>query len=207
VTLADHAADADDDGTAPGARHAVSRHPVGDDVLPRVASGDPGAVRECIDRYGSMVYGMARRFVRDAASADDAVQEVFIALWKAAPKFDRATARESTFVITIARRRLIDRLRREQARPRANSLEVVADPPAATRGADPVEQGDLVARAAEAMQSLSPEQRGVLELAIGSGLSYSEVAERLAMPLGTVKSHARRGLIRLRELLGVSAEA
>lgn len=173
------------------------------DVLPRIAAGDMSAVSDCITRYGAMVYGLARRFLRNTATADDAVQDIFIELWKVAPKFDRGTAKESTFILTIARRRLIDRLRREKVRGKPDSIESVAEP-VADETNDQVETRDLAARANEALQQLPDDQRTVLQTAIGDGLTYSEIAERYKMPLGTVKSHARRGLIRLRELLGVS---
>ncbi|MDW8262015.1 MAG: sigma-70 family RNA polymerase sigma factor [Phycisphaerales bacterium] len=170
------------------------------DVLPRIAAGDRRAVRDCITRYGPMVYGMARRFLRNSASADDAVQDIFIELWKAADKFDPATARELTFVLTIARRRLIDRMRREKAHPTPDSIETVAEPPAAVP-VDPVEQADQAARARKALCQLPSDQRTVLEMAIGQGLSYSQIAQQLSTPLGTIKSHARRGLMRLRQML------
>lgn len=176
-----------------------------EDVLPRIAAGDPSAVRVCIQRYGALVRGMARRFLRNEALADDATQDIFIELWKHAGKFDRDTARETTFIITIARRRLIDRLRREKARPSADSLEVVAEP-RTPDAPDRVEQSDLARRAATALGRLPGDQQKVLQLAVSEGLSYSQIAEKLDTPLGTVKSHARRGLIRLREMLAVRTE-
>jgi len=175
------------------------------DVLPRIAAGDGTAVRACIDRYGGMVYGMARRFLRDPAAADDASQDIFIELWKVAARFDRSAAKESTFILTIARRRLIDRLRRDKARVQADSIETVPEP-VSEMPADKVEQADLAGRAMQAMQQLPADQRRVLELAISQGLSYSQIAEKLDVPLGTIKSHARRGLIRLREMLAVEQE-
>lgn len=174
------------------------------DLLPRIAAGDASAVQACIDRYAPTILGMARRFLRDAASAEDALQDVFIELWQSAAKFDATLASERTYVLTIARRRLIDRLRRRKARPPGEPLDGVAEP--ATDDANQlerVERSEQAARAAHALKSLSSDQRGVLELALGHGLTYTEVAERLRLPLGTVKSHARRGLIRLREMLGV----
>jgi len=171
-------------------------------VLPRIAAGDKSAVRACIDRYGGMVYGLARRFLRDPSAADDASQEIFIELWKVAARFDRSAAKESTFILTIARRRLIDRLRRDNARVKTDSFETVPEP-ATDMPIDQVEQRDMALQAMSAMRQLPPDQQKVLMLAIEQGLSYSEIAERLGTPLGTIKSHARRGLIRIRELLAV----
>lgn len=184
---------------------AAQNGPVAPDLLPRIASGDPSAVRACVDRYGPIILGMARRFLRDAAAADDALQDVFVELWQSAAKFDATLASERTYVLTIARRRLIDRLRRRKARPAGEPLDSVPEPPAPPDQEDVVERGEQAARAAEAMKQLSSDQRGVLELSLGQGLTYTQIADRLQLPLGTVKSHARRGLIRLRELLGVAS--
>jgi RNA polymerase sigma-70 factor (ECF subfamily) len=172
-------------------------------LLPRIAAGDPAAVRDCIDRYGPTILGMARRFLRDGAAADDALQDVFVEIWQSAGKFDATLASERTYVLTIARRRLIDRLRRRKANPPGEPLDAVPELPARSAGqADLVERDEMAARATDAMRRLSDDQRGVLELSLGHGLTYTQIADRLRLPLGTVKSHARRGLIRLRELLG-----
>ncbi len=171
------------------------------DLLPRIATGDSAAVRECIERYGPMVHGMARRFFADAANVDDATQETFIDLWKSAGRYDASIAPESAFVVQIARRRMIDRLRRK--RTSAVRLEDVGEP-AGVEVSDDLEMSDEVARASKALERLPGEQRRVIDLSVSHGLSYNEIAQTLSLPLGTVKSHARRGLIRLRELLGLS---
>ncbi|MBX9623103.1 MAG: sigma-70 family RNA polymerase sigma factor, partial [Gemmataceae bacterium] len=91
-------------------------------VLPRVAVGDPAAVRECIARYGPLVWGLARRLVPNPADAEDAAQDVFISLWQSAGRYDPAQAAEVTFVAMIARRRLIDRRRRARRHPPPDPL-------------------------------------------------------------------------------------
>jgi RNA polymerase sigma-70 factor (ECF subfamily) len=167
-------------------------------LLQRIARGEREAVEACLDRYGPLVWSLARRFFRERAEAEDAVQDVFIDLWTKASRYDPSIAEESVFVAMIARRRLIDRLRRNRREPPSETLEAagtIADlkPSAET-------DGDA-ARAAKLLETLRPEQREVLELSIYQGLSHSEVAGRLGMPLGTVKTHVRRGLMALRERL------
>jgi RNA polymerase sigma-70 factor (ECF subfamily) len=164
-------------------------------LLPRVAAGDPAAVRDCLARYGGLVWGLARRLAPDP---EDAVQDVFIELWRAAGRFDPAVAAESTFVAMIARRRLIDRRRKLGRRPKSEGLP--ADVPARS-GPCPVELADDAAAAARALAELRPEQQEAIRLAVCGGLTHEEVAERTGQPLGTVKSHVRRGLRRVRDLL------
>src|SRR5215813_10857739 len=96
-------------------------------LLARVAGGDPGAVRDCLARYGGLVWSIARRF--EGGDAEDAVQEIFLDLWRSAARFDPQIASEPAFVAMIARRRLIDRRRTRQRRPITEAI--AADPPAA----------------------------------------------------------------------------
>ena len=99
--------------------------------LERIAAGDPLAVDGCLEKYRGLVWSIARRFAGNHADAEDAVQEVFVELWRHAGRFDPAVAAESTFVATVARRRLIDRHRRRGRQPEA--VPFVAEPPAAAR--------------------------------------------------------------------------
>lgn len=172
-------------------------------LLERVASGDVAAVQQCVDRYGGLVWSLARRLVPRQADAEDAVQEVFIALWKSAERFDPAVAGESTFVAMIARRRLIDRQRRSARRVESAPTVPIEDVEVAQElsGHEGVELHDEAARAADAVTQLRPEQQKVLRLAVYEGWSHQRIADHLQMPLGTVKTHVRRGLTRVRELL------
>lgn len=170
-----------------------------DSILARVASGDTAAINACYDRFGGLVWSLARRFCHNPTDAEDAVQEIFIDLWKSAERFDASIASETTFVAMIARRRLIDRTRRRQRRPPMPTLPEQAAAPEA-RG-DLSELGEEVRLAAEAFERLRPEQQQVLRLAIHHGCSHEQIATTTGMPLGTVKTHARRGLIRIREIL------
>lgn len=173
-------------------------------LLPQIAAGDPLAVETFLRRHSGMVWGLARRFCRSAEDAEDATQEIFVDVWKSAARYDASAGSEVTFLMTIARRRLIDRARRQGRRISPELLED-AGTIAATPGEDRVELHDEVVRARKALAQLRPEQREVLDMALGQGRTHQEIAAAIGIPLGTVKSHARRGLIRLREMLGVDS--
>jgi RNA polymerase sigma-70 factor (ECF subfamily) len=175
-------------------------------LLQSVSSGDPEAVRACIDRFGGLVWSLSRRFSPSPSDAEDAAQEIFVELWKSAGRFDPTVASEATFVAMIARRRLADRQRRRQRRPDTEPLPEV---PHAAEEAVPA-RGERAAEAtlaARAVAQLRPEQQKVLLLATYHGLSHEEIAATTGMPLGTVKAHARRGLLKVRELLGDATSA
>lgn len=171
-------------------------------ILQRIASGDRAAVQDCLDKYGGLVWSIARKMLRNADDAEDAVQEIFIDVWKNAAKFDASQASETTFIAMIARRRLIDRIRFANRRIAAESLEDVTAQPEVR--SDREMQVCIEAKeAAEALKTLRPEQRQVLQLSIVQGMSQQEIADATGMPLGTVKTHARRGLLMLREAIGL----
>jgi RNA polymerase sigma-70 factor (ECF subfamily) len=151
------------------------------------------------------VYGLARRFCRTAQDAEDAAQEIFVEVWRSADRYDAAAGSETTFLLTIARRRLIDRVRRDGRKPRADELDDADALPGAAPAVEPALLDDEVRAARAAMERLRPEQRRVLDLALGHGSTHEEISASIGIPLGTVKSHARRGLLRLRELLGVQS--
>lgn len=171
-------------------------------VLPDVARGDRSAVARCMARYGALVWSIARRLSPTAADAEDASQEVFLELWRSAGRYDPARGSERVFVAMIARRRLIDRLR--TMRPRIEHElpgldEWANEVPVESRS----DQAAEVAIARAVLETLPVEQRRVIDLSIVHGLSHSEIATRVGMPLGTVKTLVRRGLIKVRQALGV----
>lgn len=170
-------------------------------LLSRVAAGDPAAIRECTSRFGGLVWSLARRASVSQEDAEDATQEIFLDLWRSAARYDARVGSEVTFVAMIARRRLIDRRRSRQRAPRAVPLVDEA----ASAGAPSAELGAEAALAARALEQLRPEQRQVLLLSACHGLSHEEISSSTGMPLGTVKAHARRGLLRVREVLGEGA--
>ena len=171
-------------------------------ILNRIASGDANAVQDCLKAYGGLVWSLARRMLRNTEDAEDVVQEIFVDIWKNAAKFDPSQASETTFVAMIARRRIIDRIRYSARRISPDSLEdVLAEP--ATRSDQTLQTSVEANEAAKLLNELRPEQRQVLQLSIVHGLSHQEISDATGMPLGTVKTHARRGILQARELLGL----
>ena len=174
-------------------------------MLQRIAAGDPAAVRDCIDQYGALIWSIARRLSRTPSDAEDATQEIFLDIWRSASRFDATQGSDKVFIAMIARRRLIDRLRKTSAEPPMDPIEVL-DNVASSDHSTSSELSVEAEQATRALAGLRPEQRQVLELGLLQGLSQSEIAERLQMPLGTVKSFMRRGLIKVREFMNIEAE-
>jgi RNA polymerase sigma factor (sigma-70 family) len=172
-----------------------------------VARGDDTAVAELYDRIGRMAYGLAFRVLRDAKLAEDAVQEGFLAVWRTAASFSADRAKASTWILTLVHRRAVDLVRREQRR-RTESFDEAGG---YEHGSDPSAEDaawlhfDRV-RVQEALKQLPDTQREAIELAYYGGFSQSELAERLGLPLGTIKSRMFAGLARLRELLDDGTE-
>lgn len=167
-------------------------------LLERIATGDQAAVALLLDKYGPLVWSIARRQVGVEAS-EDLVQEIFIQIWSQAERYDPKRASEATFITTIARRRVIDHSRKVGRRPIQEELPEQA--PSEATPFEAFELQDEARVAAEAIAELKPEQQEVLRLSIVEGLTHSEIAEHTQLPLGTVKSHARRGLERVRSIL------
>jgi len=168
-------------------------------LLPRIAGGDELAVRECVARYGPLIWSLVRRWTPDTNDAEDAVQEVFVDLWRSAARYDATRATEPGFVAMVTRRRLIDRLRRRQ---RAIEFEPLSDNHDVAIDQEPdIDQAIRVERARDALRALPTAQRTMLELSLLHGRTHDEIAKETNTPLGTVKSHIRRGLQRARDLL------
>lgn len=186
------------------------RNPIRVSILQRIASGEQAAVAECMDRYGGLVWSLARRSLGSASDAEDLVQEIFVDVWKSAPRFDPATAAEATFIAMIARRRLIDRHRKVSG-PAAKRVEAQAEAAAAQAGAASTPaakmyDGEDLALATEAIAELPAEHQRVLRLGLVQGLTHEEIARATGLPLGTVKTNMRRGLARVRERLRQGSE-
>ena len=166
-------------------------------ILPRIANGDEAATAELVKRYGRVIRWMANQ--QAGVDAEDAVQDILVALWQNAEKYDPAKGAESTFVGTIARRKLIDRHRKKSRRPVTQDID--AAPERVLEVQSSIEASTELALASKAMKSLRPVQRSVVSLSILDGMSHSEIATRLGLPLGTVKTHIRRGLLEMRQLM------
>ena len=164
------------------------------------ARSEQTALAELYDRYGRLAYGLAVRVLRDEALAEDAVQEAFLAVWRAAPRFVPERGRASTWILTLVHRRAVDLVRREERR-RADSLAAAPEHGGAAADEDVVLRLQRQ-RVQQALGLLPDPQREALELAYYGGFTQSELAERLGQPLGTIKSRMFAGLTRMRELLG-----
>lgn len=173
-------------------------------ILQRIADSDSTAVAECLDTYGGLVWSMVRRQALPPQDAEDAVQEIFIDVWKSAPRFDPAQASETTFICMIARRRLIDRRRRRQRQPPIDSLS--ANPQLQISSVDHrhLESNAEAALAGRVIANLKPKEREVLLLSAYQGMSHGQIAAHTGLPLGTVKTYVRRGLMRVRAMLDQS---
>ena len=174
----------------------------GDPLLPVVANGDRGAVNDCIRRYGSLVWSLARRLSPTPSDAEDAVQEIFFDLWRHAARFDPARGSEKVFVTVVARRRLIDRIRGSRTRlaaetPLDETMQFEASP--STRA----ERDTEVEEARTILDQLPPPQQRVISLSLVQGMSHGEIASTLNLPLGTVKTMIRRGILRVRAMLSL----
>jgi len=182
-------------------------YPSGDEewvLMSRVASGDEAAIAELYDRFGALVFKASRQVLNSRAEAEDASQEIFVRLWKTADRFDPRRARLVTWVMLIARRHLIDSLRRKVSRPEVLGLEAetetsMAGDTHAVQPASPIEENSALKARIDELPAL---QREVIERTYIRGFTLREVSEQLNAPLGTVKSALSRGLTRLRDRMG-----
>ena len=175
------------------------------ELLTLVARGDQVAFETVYDRAAPAVFGLVLRVLRDAAQAEEVAQEALLEVWRTAGRFDPARGAALAWVLTIAHRRAVDRVRSERA---AAEREVraasAAPPPAADEVAETVESSLEAERVRHCLDGLTGAQRESITLAYYSGLSYPQVASALGLALGTVKTRIRDGLRRLRDCLGVS---
>ena len=179
------------------------------EMVRRLQARDPNAMADLYDRYGRPVYALILRTVRNAAAAEDLVQETFLRVWNRVQAFDPEKGSLGPWVLAVARNRAIDYLRSVDGRMAQSvfDLERMEQPSQFTDFENEILNVDRVRALKEAFGRLTPNQRIVLELAYYEGLSQTEMAARMKQPLGTVKTWVRTALRTLREELGAAAPA
>ena len=176
------------------------------ELLRRVAQGDRRGVEELYDRFSGVLFSTAYRVLNSQEAAEDVLQDVFVQIWEKAPLYDPTRGKPMTWAITLTRNKAIDRLRSAQRRSRLQD-ELLQESQTAEQfddrsSFDAASTSDTNKLVHGAIQKLSKDQREAIELAFFSSLTQLEIAERLKLPLGTIKARIRRGMMRLRDLLG-----
>ena len=176
-----------------------------DSILKLIAKGEDRAFNLLIEKYGNLVWSIGRKFLYKESDVEDAVQEVFIAIWKAAEKFDHTKASEVTFISMIARRRFIDYLRKVSKHRKLQSIDE-------DNGQELFKESILnestdLQLIKDAIGTLEIEDQELLKLSIYQGYSHSEISKLLNIPLGTVKTRIRRNLIKLKGLFDIKQRA
>ncbi|HZS60809.1 MAG TPA: sigma-70 family RNA polymerase sigma factor [Gemmatimonadaceae bacterium] len=175
------------------------------ELVRRMSAGDTQALARFYERWSRPVHALVVQLLRDPDDADDVVEDAFYQAWRQASRYEPSRGAVSTWIITIARSRSLDRLRsRRRLREEPLTPVSVLDEMAETSAPDPAagaEEAEVRERVALALKELPPEQREVLELAYFRGLSQTEIAERTGQPLGTVKTRTRLAGQKLRERL------
>lgn len=175
-------------------------------LLVRVKNGDQAAFAELYDRYSPLVFSLVVRIVKETAEAEDVLQEIFFTIWNKATLFNEEKGSVYTWIVTIARRKAIDRLRSKELVNRGERMdeELVGAIPDAAYMTNPLNAAigtEYEAMLRSAMELLSDQQRTVIELSYYEGYTQEQISKRLNLPLGTVKTRMRQGLMKLRENL------
>ena len=176
------------------------------DLLGLVADGDQAAFSQLYDQSSGRVLGLVRRLLKDHAQSEEVTQEIFLEIWQNARRYDPAKGSATTWILTMAHRRAVDRIRSSQStRDRDNRIGLRDMETEYDSVSESVEISVEHERVGEALKRLTELQRQAVTLAYYGGYSHSEVAEMLKVPIGTVKTRLRDGLIRLRDELGVAS--
>jgi RNA polymerase sigma-70 factor (ECF subfamily) len=168
-------------------------------LIDRVVARDPSAVAELYDRHSRLLFGLILRILNDRGEAEDVLQEVFLSAWTRADTYKATLGSPAAWLVGIARNRAIDRLRANTVRLRA--IGVSYSPPQADTPESRAALGEQQRDVARALEALPAEQRALIEDAYFLGLTHSELAARFCLPLGTVKTRVRTGMLALRQQL------
>jgi RNA polymerase sigma-70 factor (ECF subfamily) len=189
----------------PWLRSVESGPPTHEDLVRRTALGDENAFEALYDAASPTVFGLVRRVVRDPAQSEEVTQEIFLEIWQNATRFDADRGKALSWIMVIAHRRAVDRVRASQAsvtRDLRQGIKEYQD--SYDDVAESVERNLEAERVDSALESLTENQRQAIRLAYYGGYTHREVATMLDLPVGTVKTRIRDGMIRLRDRLGVA---
>jgi RNA polymerase sigma-70 factor (ECF subfamily) len=176
------------------------------DLLERSARGDEQAFAQLYDLTSPRVYGMVLRVIRDAAQAAEVTQDIYLEVWRQSARFDSSRGTVLSWLLMIAHRRAVDRVRSAQsAITRDNRYAELSSERPYDEVSEQVQAGLEAQRVRKVLNDLTDAQREAVSLAYFGGYTHSEVAELLHIPLGTVKTRIRDGLIRMRDALGVTS--
>jgi len=185
---------------------ATSQDAADREMLAQAAGGDQAAFAKLYDRLSGPLYSLAVRMLSDTNEAQDAIQEVFVQIWRRAAKYDPTQSSVFSWAMLMTRSRIIDRLRARGRRLRvvASSTDdandaAAADASVAESAADTADRNEEAMRVRTVLDKLPAEQRQAIELAFFSELTHYQIADQLGQPLGTIKARIRRGLLKLRE--------
>ena len=186
---------------------ATSQDAADREMLAQAAGGDQAAFAKLYDRLSGPLYSLAVRMLSDANEAQDAVQEVFVQIWRRGAKYDPAQSSVFSWAMLMTRSRIIDRLRARGRRLRvvasstddANDDAAATDASVAESAADTADRNEEAMRVRTVLDKLPADQRQAIELAFFSELTHHQIADQLGQPLGTIKARIRRGLLKLRE--------
>ncbi len=174
-------------------------------LMRQIAQGDQRAFQTLYDLFSGILFSTAYRVLNNQEAAEDVIQDAFIQIWEKAPQYDPTRGKPLTWAVTLTRNRSIDRLRSLQRRSRlqddlqreSETFEQFDD----RSSLDAVASAETSKRVRDAVKKLPPDMREAIELAFFGSLKQSEIAERLALPLGTVKARIRRGMMKLQGML------